>query len=66
MILGSEDFSHFLQHRPGCFVRLGNGERSAPLHNPAYDFGDKSLTTGAAFWTRLTERFLTENAGGET
>ncbi|PVH27572.1 M20 aminoacylase family protein [Pararhodobacter oceanensis] len=59
LIPGSEDFAHFLQHKPGCFIRLGNGETSAPLHNPAYDFDDASLTTGAALWARLTERFLT-------
>jgi len=59
LIPGSEDFSHFLEHKPGCFIRLGNGEKSAPLHNPAYDFDDDSLTTGAALWARLAERFLT-------
>lgn len=59
LIPGSEDFSHFLKHRPGCFIRLGNGEKSAALHNPAYDFDDASLTTGAALWARLAERFLT-------
>lgn len=59
LIPGSEDFSHFLEHKPGCFIRLGNGERSAPLHNPAYDFDDNSLTTGAALWARLAERYLT-------
>ncbi|WP_281983382.1 M20 aminoacylase family protein [Thalassorhabdomicrobium marinisediminis] len=59
LIPGSEDFAHFLEHKPGCFIRLGNGEQSAPLHNPAYDFDDGSLTTGAALWARLAERFLT-------
>ncbi|WP_347312228.1 M20 aminoacylase family protein [Defluviimonas sp. SAOS-178_SWC] len=59
LIPGSEDFSHYLAHKPGCFIRLGNGEGSAPLHNPSYDFNDASLTTGAALWARLAERFLT-------
>lgn len=58
LIPGSEDFSHFLEHKPGCFIRLGNGEHSAMLHNPSYDFNDGSLTTGAALWARLAERFL--------
>lgn len=31
LIPGSEDFAHFLQHKPGCFTRLGNGEASAPI-----------------------------------
>jgi metal-dependent amidase/aminoacylase/carboxypeptidase family protein len=34
---------------PGCFVFLGNGTQSAPLHNPAYDFNDEGLLYGARF-----------------
>ncbi len=58
MIPGSEDFAYFLEHKPGCFLRLGNGENSAILHSSRYDFNDDSLTTGAAMWARLAERFL--------
>ena len=25
-VTGSEDFAYYLEHRPGCFLRLGNGE----------------------------------------
>src|SRR5579863_203118 len=57
-IAGSEDFAYYLQQRPGCFVRLGNGEGRPMLHNARYDFNDENLTIGAAFWTRLVERFL--------
>jgi hippurate hydrolase len=56
-IAGSEDFSYFLQQRPGCFLRMGNGD-SAMLHNPTYDFNDDNLVIGAAYWTRLVERYL--------
>lgn len=58
-ISGSEDFAYFLQQKPGCFLRLGNGD-SAALHNPTYNFNDQSLTFGAAYWTRLVERYLAE------
>jgi hippurate hydrolase len=58
LIPGSEDFSHFLEHKPGSFLRLGNGVESAILHSAKYDFADKSLTVGAAMWARLTERYL--------
>jgi hippurate hydrolase len=61
-VTGSEDFAYYLQHRPGCFLRLGNGEGAAMLHNARYDFDDLNLTIGAAYWTRLVERFL--QAGG--
>ncbi|KMZ12198.1 Catalyzes the cleavage of p-aminobenzoyl-glutamate to p-aminobenzoate and glutamate, subunit A [Candidatus Burkholderia humilis] len=57
-IAGSEDFAYYLQKVPGCFVRLGNGEGRPMLHNARYDFNDDNLTIGAAFWTRLVERFL--------
>ena len=58
LIPGSEDFGYFLERKPGCLLRLGNGEASAMLHNPAYDFDDASLTAGAAMWARLVEEFL--------
>ena len=59
-IAGSEDFAYYLQHRPGCFLRMGNGVGQPMLHNAGYDFNDDNLTTGAAFWTRLVERYLAE------
>ena len=58
LIPGSEDFAYFLEHKPGSFLRLGNGVKSAALHNSKYDFADDSLTTGAAMWARLAERYL--------
>ena len=57
-VTGSEDFAYYLEKKPGCFLRLGNGEDSAMLHNPRYDFNDEVLTVGAAYWTRLVERYL--------
>jgi magnesium transporter len=40
-----------------------NGENSPMVHNPKYDFDDANLTIGAAYWTRLVERFLGQDAG---
>jgi hippurate hydrolase len=56
-VTGSEDFAYYLQHRPGCFLRLGNGD-SAMLHNPGYDFDDANLPVGAAYWVSLVQRYL--------
>ncbi len=56
-IAGSEDFAYFLEQRPGCFLRLGNGS-TASVHNSRYDFNDDSILIGAAYWTRLVERYL--------
>lgn len=55
---GSEDFARFLDHVPGCFVFLGNGRDSAPLHNPAYDFNDEGLLHGANFHASIVRRRL--------
>lgn len=60
LIPGSEDFAYFLEHKPGSFLRLGNGMNSAILHSPKYDFADASLTVGAAMWARLVERYLAD------
>jgi len=59
-VTGSEDFAYYLQHKPGSFLRLGNGLDSVMLHNAKYDFNDANLSVGAAYWTRLVERFLNE------
>jgi hippurate hydrolase len=62
-IAGSEDFAYFLQQRPGCFLRVGNGQGQPMLHNAHYDFNDDNIPVGAAYWTRLVERFLPVKPG---
>ena len=54
----SEDFAQFLNRAPGCFVFLGNGERSPPLHNPNYDFNDEGLVHGLRFHAGIVRRRL--------
>ncbi len=56
-MMGSEDFSYFLQKVPGAFSWIGNGS-SASLHNPKYDFDDSILTTGASYLATLAEDYL--------
>ena len=74
-LTGSEDFAFMLDHCPGSYFMIGNGRldgskgdpsvgQCAPahacmVHNPGYDFNDDILPVGAAFWTLLTQRFLT-------
>jgi hippurate hydrolase len=60
-VMGSEDFAFMLEQRPGCYLFLGNGDGagSCMVHNPGYDFNDAAMETGAAYWSLLTERFLT-------
>ncbi|WP_427311443.1 M20 aminoacylase family protein [Cupriavidus sp. H39] len=66
--MGAEDFSFMLQHKPGCYLFLGNGDgghRDAGhgigpcmLHNPSYDFNDELLPVGSTFFVRLVEKWL--------
>jgi amidohydrolase len=57
-IMASEDFSYFLEARPGAFAFLGAGEGRPSLHSSDYDFNDAILVPGAAFLARLAERAL--------
>jgi len=61
-LMGSEDFAYMLQHKPGCYVLLGNGADGMPggcgVHNPNYDFNDEIAVIGASYWARLVERLL--------
>jgi hippurate hydrolase len=60
-ITASEDFAFFLEKVPGCYINIGNGVGSVGgcmVHNPAYDFNDRVLSLGAAYWVRLTEAYL--------
>ena len=59
--MGSEDFAYMLEHRPGAYIRLGNGvgeDGGCMVHNPLYDFNDKALPIGAAFWVHLAQSYL--------
>lgn len=66
--MGAEDFSYFLQRKPGAYFLIGNGDgahRSAGhgmgpcmLHNPSYDFNDELLPLGSAFWVHLVQRWF--------
>ncbi len=57
-LMGSEDFGWMLQRRPGSYLFIGNGVGQPMVHNPAYDFNDDILLTGAAYWAALVESWL--------
>ncbi|MDE2456128.1 MAG: amidohydrolase [Burkholderiales bacterium] len=59
-LTGSEDFAWILRRCPGCYLIIGNGdgEGGCMVHNPGYDFNDDILATGADYWVRLVEKFL--------
>ena len=57
---GSEDFAYMLERIPGSYLLVGNGDGqgSCMVHNPAYDFNDKILQTGATLFAGLVESYL--------
>ncbi len=66
--MGAEDFSYFLEAKPGCYFLIGNGDGThregghgmgpCMLHNPSYDFNDDLIPLGATAWVRLAEKWL--------
>lgn len=55
--MGSEDFAFMLQKIPGVYVWLGAG-KGANLHNPAYNFNDEVLITGAQYFIEIVNQEL--------
>ena len=58
--MGTEDFSHMLNAKPGCYMWVGIGPRGdhRTLHSPTFDFPDEVLPIGASYWVKLTENIL--------
>lgn len=60
-IMGSEDFSRYLERVPGAFIFLGTGpdkdkgEEVYPWHHPKFDINERALAvgTGILSWTVL-------------
>jgi len=65
-VMGSEDFSFMLQEKPGCYIRMGNGEVGGKggvvVHNPHYNFNDEALPWGATYWAEIAEKSLPRKA----
>lgn len=56
--MGAEDFSFYLLERPGCYFFIGNGEDSAYLHNPHYDFNDNNIAVARQVYMDLAHFYL--------
>ncbi|MBS9811363.1 M20 metallopeptidase family protein [Vibrio alginolyticus] len=56
--MGAEDFSFYLLERPGCYFFIGNGEDSAYLHNPHYDFNDNNIAVARQVYMDLAQFYL--------
>ena len=58
--MGGEDFSFMLNSCPGNYIMIGGARKPGEpnVHNPAYDFNDAVLPTGASYWATLAEQML--------
>jgi len=54
-----EDFTYYLQHRPGAFFFLGSGndEINQPLHSPLFDIDEKCLEIGAKIMAQIAYNY---------
>ncbi len=63
-LTGSEDFAYMLEAVPGSYLFIGNGDAAngghgaCMVHNSNYDFEDRNIPIGAAFWVQLAQRYL--------
>ena len=68
--MGAEDFSFFLQRKPGAYFVIGNGDGThregghglgpCTLHNPSYDFNDELIPLGGTLWVKMAQRWLAQ------
>ena len=56
--MGAEDFAFYLEKVPGCFFFVGNGEDSAYLHHPRYNYRDEILPVASGMFVAIANRRL--------
>lgn len=57
-VMGSEDFSFYMNLIPGCFFFVNNiqeGQPSLSLHDSNYQFNDRIISTGAFMYVKILE-----------
>ncbi len=61
-MMGAEDFSYFLEQRPGCFFNVGtmNEEKGFVWghHHPRFDMDEEGFAAGIEVMTRVVLRYL--------
>jgi hippurate hydrolase len=54
--MGGEDFAHFLEQVPGCYIRFGSQVpdlENQPAHSSRFDIDERVLGAGAAWFQRV-------------
>jgi len=57
--MGGEDFACFLEHTPGAYIRFGGqvpGRESFPAHSGQFDFDERAIAVGAAWFAEVARR----------
>ena len=59
--MGAEDYSFFLQERPGCFFFVGAAHQGdiRPHHKSIFDFDERALLVSASTFITLIRDMLT-------
>lgn len=58
--MGAEDFSYFLQQRPGCFFFVGAAlpGDTRPHHKSVFDFDEEAILVGASVFVNIVREVL--------
>jgi amidohydrolase len=63
--MAAEDFAYYAQVIPGCFYRLGTGNKAkgitSGLHTPTFDIEEEALKTGPGLMAYLVLKLLDPN-----
>lgn len=63
-VMSGEDFSYYLQEKPGAFIFLGISDKKKgthhPHHNPNFDVDEDRLTQGAALHSLIALNYLSK------
>ena len=66
-MMGAEDFSYFLEQRPGCFYFVGSANEEKGLvwshHHPRFDIDEESMTYGMEVMVETVFEYLSRNPG---
>jgi len=61
--MGGEDFSFYLDHAPGCYVRLGAGVTDTnivPAHSARFVWDERTMAVGARYLEAVARAAITE------
>ena len=59
--MGAEDFSYFLQQRPGCFFFVGaklNDQVERPHHISNFDFDENAMLIASSIFVQIVKDVL--------